>query len=488
MSVPRERVRACNRGAVRRDGAFVVYWMTAFRRAGWNFALERAVEHARELRRPLVVLEALRCDLRWASERVHAFVVRGMADNLRAFERRRVAYLPYVEPRPDAGRGLLEALAADACVVVADDAPLFFLPRMVAAAAARLPVLLEAVDSNGLLPLAATERVFSTAFAFRRVLQAELPGRLGELPSADPLAGPDLERPGALPEEIARRWPATSPDDLADPSRLLASLPLDRAVGAVPGTPGGSAAGRARLQGFVRSGLDAYPAARSHPDDDAGSGLSPYLHFGHVSAHEVFAAVASREGWAADRLGRGAAGRRAGWWGMSEGAEAFLDQLVTWREVGFNFAAKRDDGESYGSLPPWALATLAKHAADPRGHLYTAEQLAEGRTHDALWNAAQLQLVREGRIHNYVRMLWGKKILEWSPSPREALEAMFALNDTWALDGRDPNSASGIMWCLGRYDRPWGPERPVFGTVRFMSSANTARKARVREYLARYAP
>jgi deoxyribodipyrimidine photo-lyase len=238
----------------------------------------------------------------------------------------------------------------------------------------------------------------------------------------------------------------------------------------------------------VRSGLDAYPEARNHPDDDAGSGLSPYLHFGHVSAHEVFAAVAAREGWSAERLGLKPTGKRSGWWGMGEAAEAFLDQLVTWREVGFNFAAKRDDAESYEALPPWALATLGKHASDPRTYLYTADQLDEGRTHDPLWNAAQHQLAREGRIHNYLRMLWGKKILEWSPSPREAHEVMFSLNDTWALDGRDPNSASGIMWCLGRYDRPWGPERAIFGTVRFMSSANTARKVRVKEYLTRYAP
>jgi deoxyribodipyrimidine photo-lyase len=372
-------------------------------------------------------------------------------------------------------------------VVVADDAPLFFLPRMVAAAGPRIPVLLEAVDSNGLLPLAATERVFPTAFAFRRLLQAELPAHLGELPAADPLRGSGLPRLGALPDEVIRRWPATPAAELANPVSLLASLPLDRAVPAVPEIQGGSAAGRSRLERFVRSGLDAYPEARNHPDDDAGSGLSPYLHFGHVSAHEAFAAVAAREEWSAERLALKPTGKRSGWWGMGEAAEAFLDQLVTWREVGFNFAAKRDDAESYEALPPWALASLGKHASDSRTHLYTADQLDEGRTHDPLWNAAQHQLAREGRIHNYLRMLWGKKILEWSPSPPEAREVMFSLNDKWALDGSDPNSASGIMWCLGRYDRPWGPERAIFGTVRFMSSANTARKVRVKEYLARHA-
>jgi len=487
VSVPAIRIRRCNDRPVREGGAFVVYWMTAFRRAGWNFALERAVERARALGAPLVVLEALRCDYRWGSERLHAFVVRGMADNRRAFESAGVAYLPYVEPEPGAGRGLLAALAAEACLVVTDDAPVFFLPGMLAAAGASVPVQLEAVDSNGLLPLAAAERVFPTAFAFRRLLQAELPAHLADLPAPDPLKGARLPRLERLPADVVRRWPAAPPEALAEPGALLASLPLDRAAGEVRDARGGTAAGRARLERFVRSGLDAYPKARNQPDDEAGSGLSPYLHFGHVSAHEAFAAVAARQGWTAERLARRPSGRRAGWWGMGGGAEAFLDQLVTWRELGLNFAAKRGDGESYESLPPWALATLERHASDPRPRLYTADELASAETHDELWNAAQRQLLREGRIHTYLRMLWGKKILEWSPSPRAALAVMLELNNRWALDGRDPNSASGIMWCLGRYDRPWGPERPIFGTVRYMSSANTARKVRVRVYLARHA-
>jgi deoxyribodipyrimidine photo-lyase len=484
--VPALRVRAANDRPLRPGGAYVLYWMTAFRRAGWNFALERAVEHAGSLGKPLLVLEALRCDYRWASDRLHAFVLAGMADNGRALERAGVAYLPYVEPSPGAGRGLLAALAARACVVVADDAPVFFLPRALAAAAARLPVRLEAVDSNGLLPLAATERVFATAFAFRRFLQAELPAQLERLPAADPLAGAALPRPAGLPDEVARRWPPAPAALLAGGAAALAALPLDHAVAPVPGARGGSSAGRDRLARFVAERLPGYPEARNHPDDGGGSGLSPWLHFGHVSAHEAFAAVAAREGWARERLAAKPGGRRAGWWGMSEAAEAFLDQLVTWRELGFNFAAHRDDGERYEGLPGWALATLARHAADPRPQLYTVEQLAAARTHDPLWNACQTQLVREGTIHGYLRMLWGKKVLEWSPSPAAAFAALVELNDRWALDGRDPNSAAGIAWCLGRYDRPWGPERPIFGTVRYMSSANAARKLRLRAYLARW--
>ncbi len=172
--------------------------------------------------------------------------------------------------------------------------------------------------------------------------------------------------------------------------------------------------------------------------------------------------------------------------GMSEPAEAFLDQFITWRELGYNFSSQREDYDQYDSLPDWAKKTLAKHARDHRPTVYSHDEFAAAATHDPLWNAAQRQLLSEGRLHNYLRMLWGKKILEWSPTPEEALATMIELNNKYAIDGRNPNSYSGIFWILGRFDRPWGPERPIFGTVRYMSSDNTARKFDVRPYLAKY--
>lgn len=239
---------------------------------------------------------------------------------------------------------------------------------------------------------------------------------------------------------------------------------------------GGERAGEAALEAFVEQKLTRYNDDRNRPEVDATSGLSPYLHFGHVSVHQVLMAVASREGWIAGNLGTSTAGKRAGWWGMSPSAEAFLDQVVTWREVGYNFCSQRPDFDGFESLPEWARTTLAKHAADPRATAYDLESFSSARTHDPLWNAAQRQLVSEGRIHNYLRMLWGKKILEWTRSPEDA------------LDGRNPNSYSGIFWVLGRYDQPWGPKRPIFGTMRYMSSANTARKMDVKGYLRRFGP
>jgi deoxyribodipyrimidine photo-lyase len=483
-SVPPLRIRVVNSAPIRGPARWVLYWMTAARRTTANFALERAADWARQLGLPLVVLEALRCDYPWASDRLHRFVIDGMADNRRALAGRTAIYHPYVEPALGAGRGLLAALAESAAVVVTDDFPTFFLPRMVAAAGARLGVRFEAVDGNGLLPMAAGEREHPTAYAFRRLLQRALLAHLEAFPLEDPCH--DLPPAVELPAEITVRWPAADLDRLTTGPQALAALPIDHTV-AIADLSGGSAAAGARLRVFLDTGLRGYGELRNRPDDGAGSGLSPYLHFGHLSAHQAFRELMLREGWSPESVVPPANGRRAGWWGASADAEAFLDQLVTWRELGFNVCHYNEGHDRWESLPGWARRTLEAHAADAREPSYSLDQLTAAATHDPLWNAAQRQLVREGTIHNYLRMLWGKKILEWTADPRQALEVMTELNNRFALDGRDPNSETGIFWVLGRHDRPWAPERPIFGTIRFMSSANTARKLPVRRYLERYA-
>jgi deoxyribodipyrimidine photo-lyase len=474
------RVRLRIDRPVREDGSFVLYWMTTSRRAGWNFALERAARWAERLKRPLIVLEALRCDYPWASERLHRFVLEGMQDNAADFAGKPVAYYPYVEPRPGAGKGLVAALARDACLVVGDDYPVFMLPRMEEAAAKQIGCRFELVDSNGLLPMRAAPRVFGRAVDFRRYLQKELAPWLDRLPQPDPLARAALP-PAAVPAAVLERWPAAR----GDLPRLAESIHFAHRVPAAA-MAGGRKAALARLESLVSRRLARYSEDRDEPELEGTSGLSPYLHFGQIGAHEIFARIAAQQGWSPGRLGK-ANGARTGWWGMSEAADAYLDQLVTWRELGFNFCSMRPDYDGYESLPGWARATLEAHAGDPRPHVYTAEQLEAAQTHDALWNAAQRQLTRDGWFHNYMRMLWGKKILEWSAHPRDALATMVRLMDKYSLDGRDPNSWTGYFWTLGRYDRPWWPERPIFGTVRYMSSANTARKVSVKQYLQRYA-
>jgi deoxyribodipyrimidine photo-lyase len=474
------RVRLLIDRAAHERGEHVLYWMTMYRRPGWNFALERAAQWAKRLDRPLAVLEALRCGYPYANERLHRFILEGMQDNLRAFAARPVLYYPYVEPDPGAGKGLLAALAKNACVVVTDEFPAFMIPRMVAAAAQQLDRRFEAVDSNGLLPLAAAPRTFARAVDFRRFLQKALPEWLERLPKADPVAS-GLPAPKPIPEEIASRWPAAQGDLPA----LAARLPVAHDVKPVA-MRGGRQAALERLASFV-SRLDRYLEERQEPSADVTSRLSPYLHFGHVSVHEIFVRVAEQQEWKSSRLSSKANGKKDGWWGMSAAAEAFLDELVTWRELAFNFCFRQGDYDRYESLPAWARATLEAHAEDPRPHLYSMEQLEQAKTHDALWNAAQTQLLREGWFHGYMRMLWAKKILEWSPHPRDALGRMTHLMNKYSLDGRNPNSYAGHAWALGRYDRPWPPERPIFGTVRYMSSENAARKLELEGYLRRYA-
>jgi deoxyribodipyrimidine photo-lyase len=481
------RVRTANQQPIRSERSYVLYWMTAARRAVWNFALDRAVDHASALDKPLVVLEALEVDYPWASDRIHCFVIEGMRDNLEAFAAAPATYVPYVEPRPGDGRGLLEALSESACVVVTDEFPCFFLPRITAAAASRLDVRLEVVDGNGLIPLSATDRAFTTAAAFRRFVQRTLPEHLRATPRPQPLADVALPSLTALPRSVRRRWPAASAAWLGDPDAGVRTLPIDHDVPRVI-MRGGTRAAAAALTTFVTKRLSGYDDLQNEPETDTTSRLSPYLHFGHVSAHHVFDRVMRHERWSPRQIaGRPARGAREGWWGVSSSAERFLDQLIVWRELGYNMCARRpDDYYRYESLPEWAQHTLATHRRDRRPHLYDLDTLERGATHDVLWNAAQGQLRRDGWFHNYLRMLWGKKIVEWSKSPQDALAHMIAIMNRWSLDGRNPNSYSGYFWTLGRYDRPW-PERPIFGTVRYMSSKNTARKIGVREYIETFA-
>lgn len=483
MPVPAVRIRPLNHLDARPDRDYVLYWMVASRRLQANFALQRAMECAREWRKPLIILEALRCDYPWASDRLHHFVIDGMADHAQALAGSPVAYYPYVEPERGAGRGLLAALAQRACLVVTDDFPSFFIPRMIAAAGRTIDARLEAVDANGLLPMRATDKVFLTAFSFRQYLQGCFRDHLAEWPTA--FSANDLPQ-AVIPPAVLARWPMTSSAILAAPATWLAALPIDHSVAPVD-MRGGSVAAHTRLRTFLDKTLTRYVEDHSHPDADATSGLSPYLHFGHIGSHEIFAALMTTEGWTSRRLGPGRKGQREGWWGASANAEAFLDQLLTWREVGYNMCALQpDDYDSFDSLPAWARATLDRHAADERPWRYTRDQLFAAETHDPVWNAAQRQLATDGTCHNYLRMVWGKKILEWSPSADEALDTMIALMNRLSLDGRNPNSYTGYCWTLGRYDRPWAPERPIFGTIRYMSSDNTVRKLRMKQYLARW--
>lgn len=483
---PQSRLRSANGRAVDPDGSYVLYWMIAARRADSNFALDRAVAWARQLARPVVVVEDLRLGYPYASDRLHRFAIDGMADNARSFGRSEVLYHPYVEPSAGASRGFLERLSRDAAVVVTDDVPGAFIQRTISAESARAAVLVEAVDSNGLIPLSTVPRVYPAAVHFRRFMQSVLHRELLAVPAASPLRIGVPRRLASLPEDVVTRWPAATVELLEGGRTAMSALPVDHDVPVVS-MKGGPRTAERVLSSFVRRKLATYDHGHMHPDDAGSSRLSPYLHFGHISAHRVFERVMRQERWTIGRLAKKPTGKREGWWGVGRGAEAFLDQLVVWRELGFNTSMKRpQDHARFEGLPDWARDTLEAHASDPRPYVYSRRAFERAETHDQLWNAAQRQLLRDGWMHNAMRMLWGKKILEWSASPRRALETMMALMDRWSLDGQDPNSYAGYMWTLGLYDRPW-PERPIYGRVRSMSSERSARKLRVKRYLATYA-
>jgi deoxyribodipyrimidine photo-lyase len=490
VRVPPVRIRRLNVRDLRADGRYVLYWMTTARRLSSNFSLDRAVDLALSIGKPLVILESLATDDPYASDRLHQFVLEGMADHARAATRTGAVYYPYIERRRGESAGLIEAMTSPSCAVVTDDYPVSSVQHALRDLSPRLPVPFEAVDSNGILPMQLVADPFGTARAFRAHLQRHLRAHLDEWPSKHPLSRLPIIKGSVplLPDALRERWRSASVSEFAAPARLLTQLPIDHSV-TKSSIAGGAKAAAATLRAFVDDSLELYGERQRHPDLEGTSHLSPYLHFGHIAAHDVFAAVMTHEQWTSRQLGTRGGGRREGWWGVRPGAEAFLDQIVTWRELGFNMCATRPEAyDRYDSLPAWARATLESHAHDRRAPAYSVDELESAATHDPVWNAAQRQLTRDGWMHNYLRMLWGKKILEWTPSPEAALDAMTRLMDKHAIDGRDPNSYSGYCWTLGRYDRPWPPERPIFGSVRYMSSASTVRKLKMKRYLEKYGP
>ncbi|MFT5734293.1 MAG: deoxyribodipyrimidine photo-lyase [Planctomycetota bacterium] len=482
MHAPSSRLQTVQSAPIRENGRYVVYWMIAQRRTRYHFALQHALQMARDLDVPLVVVEALSCSYRWASDRMHAFAIEGMRDQRDAFAGTAIEYYPYVEPAADAGKGFHEALAKEACLYVTDHWPCFHMPKWVDMVASAIDVQMVTVDSCGILPVRSIEKPFARAHDFRRQMHRDVYDALQEMPLAYPLKGAPTAEFTGFPKGFESKYPRTDLDAID-----LAALPIDHEVTPVTSAPGGQKEALRLLDRFIDERLPNY-LARNKPEVKAASGLSPWLHWGHISPHEVFQRVADHEGWDPSTIeGQKATGKREGWWGMSPEAEGFMDELITWREVCFNTCQNRPkDYGKYDALPDFAKKTLAEHAADKRPQIYSLEEFEAAKTHDDLWNAAQNQLRRDGIIHNYLRMLWGKKILHWSESPQEAHRIMVELNNKYGLDGRDPNSWGGIMWTLGRYDRAWGPEREIFGKVRYMTSENTARKVKVKNYVAEY--
>ena len=443
-----ERI-TCLRRAPRREGP-VLYWMGREQRARDHWGLAAAQELAAERRVPLACIFTLSPTFLGAPLRAYAFLLRGLRETARELAARDIPlFLLRGDPPEEAARFAIRHRVA---LTVTDFDPLRVRRGWTEAFLERTEGTVLEVDARNVVPcrFVSPKREWSAA-TLRRKLRPLLDRFLPFLP-------PPLET-HPVP------WTDTPPPSW-DPLDLLASGSFE----GVPESPlpPGSAAGQARLEAFLREGLPRYARDRNDPLREGQSGLSPYLHFGQISpqraAWEVLRADAPPE----DR-------------------EAFLEELVVRGELAENFCLHTPGYDTVEAFPDWARKTLAAHASDRRPALYSLRELEEGRTHDPLWNAAQRELVLTGRMPGYLRMYWGKKLLEWTPSPEEALRAGVALNDRYELDGRDPKGYAGLAWCLGGvHDRPW-PSRPVFGSVRSMTAAGMARKFDVEAYCRRAA-
>jgi len=451
------RVRSVNDATARATGEMVLYWMQTYRRAEDNAALAYAILRANDLGLPCVVYEALRPDDPYASARFHTFVLEGASDVAAGLSARGVRHVFFLPRTPDEATGVLATLSSRAALVVTDDFPSSVVSVHTAVLARRATCPVLAVDDNAIVPLALFQKNETGARTLRpkvrRVLDAWL------RPLDEPVARVAMKGTLDLPFEPARIDRATIPE-------LVRQCAVDHSVAAVDGLRGGSTIAEARAHDFVRRKLSAYEVDRNDPSRQGTSGLSPYLHFGMISARRV--ALLARD-----------AGATCG----AEGAAgAFLEQLIVRRGLAYVFARNVPDHRSYEAIPAWARRTLADHATDPRPADVTAADLIDARSPDPLWNAAQRELMNRGVIHGYARTLWGKLPLAWMKDPREVHATLVMLNDRFALDGRDPDGYANIGWCFGLHDRPW-PSRPIFGTVRCMTSKSARSKLDFEDYI-----
>ena len=451
------RLRRLNDRPVATRGDFVLYWMQMYRRAEDNAALDFAVATANEQGVPCLVYEALRPDYPLASDRLHTFVLEGACDVAERLAARGLMHVFFLPRTPDDARGVVARLAARARMVVTDDFPSFVVPGQSAELAERAPCAVVAVDDCAVVPMALLSEPESAARTIRPKVTAALDAWLRPLAAVEPrhafARGPDLPF-----EAEALALPRVP--------RLVAACAIDRAVPPVPETRGGTVAAEARLRAFVRGALASYDADRNDPSRRSTSELSAYLHFGMISARRV--ALEAKA------------------WGSGPALAALLEQLLVRRALSFNLARTRPDHASWTSLPAWARGALEEHQDDRRGVDLSVEELEAARSPDPLWNAAMTELRVRGAIQPYARMIWGKLPIAWMRSPRAAHAALVHLNDRWALDGRDPNGYANVSWCFGLHDRPW-PGRPIYGTVRAMTSASARRKLEFEDYIARWA-
>ncbi|MDD5171287.1 MAG: deoxyribodipyrimidine photo-lyase [Syntrophales bacterium] len=424
----------------------ILYWMSRDQRVQDNWALIFARQTARERKAPLSVLFCLVPQYLNAAPRSYDFMLRGLEElSLSLAEQGIPFHLLLGDPAKKIPE-FIDALRAG--VLVTDFDPLRIKRQWKDAVRKRIDIPFHEVDAHNIVPcwLASPKQEFSA-----RTLRAKYGRILDDFLD---------EFPKQVPSLISRDAGITAIDWEAAGRFARA----DRSAADVSDVKSGEIAAFGRLRWFLEAKLPRYHQDRNDPALDGQSGLSPYLHFGQISAQRVALAV-----------GKAAA--------PAEAKAAFIEELIVRRELSDNFCLYNQDYDTVQAFPAWAQATLNRHRSDVRARQYALPQFTAAKTHDDLWNAAQMEMVRTGRMHGYMRMYWAKKILEWSESPEEALRISIALNDRYELDGRDPNGYAGCAWSIGGlHDRPW-QERPVFGKIRYMNENGCRRKFDVDKYI-----
>ena len=433
-------------------GKCVVYWMQRAQRGRDNHALDKAIEVGNALGLPVVAYFAGIKNFPNANLRHYAFLNQGLPDVEEHCAERGVGFVMRRYPDEDHLRFFADVHAA---MVIGDENPMREPERWRVRIADKLTVPFWTVDADVIVPSKLLGKAQFSAGVARPRLYAALPEFLK--PYTNPHAQHRWQRPQGLQaenvhEDMTRGWPD-----------------FDRSVPPVEAWKGGHKAGMERLKVFCSQMLKTYERDRSHPEVDGSSKMSPYLHYGHVGPQTV--ALAMQAAAASDPT-------------LKAAKESYFNELIAWRELSVNFVRYQPEYDTTACADNWARLTIAEHDKDQRETLYTTEEMEFGRTYDELWNAAQMQMVRYGWMHNYLRMYWGKKILEWTPSAAEAMKVAIYLNDKYEIDGRDPGGYAGIAWAiLGKFDRAWF-ERPVFGKRRYMSGGSTGKKFDSKRYIA----
>ncbi len=453
------RAAALNDLRIQPEGEFVLYWMQSTQRLEENWALRYATLEADRLGKPLIIYQGLNPHYEHANDRTHAMILGNAVELAARAEANGYTYLFHLRHAVAGDNRVVDRLAQRAVLVVTDAFPTAGIDARAARVAARVWCRVMAVESHAVVPAAAFQKEEFAARTIRPKIAKLRDLSLEPVQDAPPRKAVSSALRRSLDVDVLQM-------DRIDVRAEIARCEIDHEVQIVPDTTPGLVAARARLEAFCDGALQNYCERRNDPGDPAGSSrLSPYLHFGQISAAEV--ARTARE--------RGAPAE----------VDKFFDELLTWRELSLNFCVRNRAFATLDGLPNWVRENMARHAADPREHVYDLATFEAAATHHPLWNAAQRELVATGSIHNVMRMYWGKYIVLWSASYADALRIMIQLNNKYGLDGRDPSSFGGIQWCLGKFDRPW-TRRPVLGTIRYMSIDLAYKKFDARTYERRW--